>query len=87
MFHLSGAINVLLFLIIRPELLLFPRPSEIDEQEIQLKLQEDIGPAISSDTVNIQHSPEPALAALEDEGNRDGAMPSHIGSGRISDDI
>jgi hypothetical protein len=31
MFYLSGAINVLLFLIIRPELLLFPRPEELDE--------------------------------------------------------
>jgi len=31
MFYLSGAINVLLFLIIRPRLLLFPRPKELDE--------------------------------------------------------
>jgi hypothetical protein len=31
MFYLSGAINVLLFLIIRPELLLFPRPEELGE--------------------------------------------------------
>jgi hypothetical protein len=36
MFHLSGAINVLLFLITRPGLLLFPRPEQLDEQEIQL---------------------------------------------------
>jgi len=30
MFNLSGAINVLLFLIIRPRLLLFPRPKELE---------------------------------------------------------
>jgi hypothetical protein len=30
MFYLSGAINVSLFLIIRPILLLFPRPEELD---------------------------------------------------------
>ena len=35
-FYLSGAINVVLFLIIRPGLLLFPRPKQLDEQEIQL---------------------------------------------------
>ncbi|KAI0276620.1 hypothetical protein BGY98DRAFT_934920 [Russula aff. rugulosa BPL654] len=48
MFHLSGAINVLLFLITRPELLLFPRPRQLDEQEVELTPQEDTGPAIST---------------------------------------
>ncbi|KAI0265244.1 hypothetical protein BGY98DRAFT_1156386 [Russula aff. rugulosa BPL654] len=32
-FYLSGAINVVLFLITRPQLLLFPRPRELDGQE------------------------------------------------------
>ena len=32
MFYLSGTINVLLFLVIRPMLLLFPRPEELDGQ-------------------------------------------------------
>jgi hypothetical protein len=36
MCYLSGAINVLLFLMIRPGLLLFPRPRQLDEQEMQL---------------------------------------------------
>jgi len=36
MFNLSGAINVLLFLIVRPQLLLFPRPDNLDEPEIEL---------------------------------------------------
>ena len=75
MFHLSGAINVLLFLIIRPGLLLFPRPTQLDEQEMQLTQQEDTGPAIFSDTEKLQRGPEQTpAAALEDEG-------------RISDDI
>jgi hypothetical protein len=65
MFHLSGAINVLLFLNIRPGLLLFLRPEGLDEQEIQLTPQ-GTGPAIFSDKENFQHSPEPSSAALED---------------------
>src|SRR3984885_10952106 len=32
-FHLSGAINVPLFLITRKQLLLFPRPEQLDESE------------------------------------------------------
>jgi len=87
MFHLSGAINVLLFLITRPELLLFPRPRQLDEQEIELTPQEDTGPAVFYDTAKFQHSPESSFAALEDEGSRDNATPSHIGSRRVSDDI
>ena len=39
MFSLSGAINVLLFLIARPGLLLFPRPKELPEPEIELARQ------------------------------------------------
>jgi hypothetical protein len=67
-FHLSGTINVLLFLIIRPELLLFPRPEQLDEQEIVLTPQDDTGAAIFPDTEKSQRSPEPATsAALEDE--------------------
>jgi hypothetical protein len=88
-FHLSGAANVLLFLVIRPELLLFPRPSQlqVDEQEIELALQEDTGAAKLSDTAKFQHSPEPNLPVLEGEGTRDSATPSQIGSRRISVDI
>ncbi len=35
LFHLSGAINVLLFLVIRSKLLLFPRPEELGGEEIE----------------------------------------------------
>jgi len=40
MFNLSGAINVLLFLIVRPQLLLFSRispPEEFSEPEVELE--------------------------------------------------
>jgi hypothetical protein len=37
MFNLSGAINVLLFLIVRPQLLLFSLPEELRESEIELQ--------------------------------------------------
>jgi hypothetical protein len=88
MFHLSGTINVLLFLIIRPELLLFPRPRQLDEQEIELT-QEDAGPAILSDTARFRHSPEPTLAfkSLGGESSRDSGTASHNGSRRVSVDI
>jgi hypothetical protein len=64
-FYLSGAINVVLFLITRPQLLLFPRPKEIDGQEMELT-QEYTGPAIFSDKETFQRSPEPTSAALGD---------------------
>jgi hypothetical protein len=86
MFLLSGAINVLLFLIIRPGLLLFPRPERLDDQDMQLTPQEDSGPSILSDT-KFQHSPGPTSAALEDEGPTNGTPPSHVNSGQISDEI
>jgi hypothetical protein len=87
-FHLSGAINVLLFLITRPELLLFPRPEELGGQEIQLTpAPQGTGPASFSSTSKFQHSPEPTSVALGDEGPRDSATPSHLNSRRISDDV
>ncbi|KAI0276651.1 hypothetical protein BGY98DRAFT_1167349 [Russula aff. rugulosa BPL654] len=87
-FYLSGAINVLLFLIIRPRLLLFPRPKQLDEREIQLAPQEDTGAANSSDTEKPQGSPDPTLAALGDGGSKkDSATPPHVNSSPISDDV
>jgi hypothetical protein len=35
-FNLSGAINVLLFLIVRPELLLFSPPEEVGDPGVEL---------------------------------------------------
>jgi hypothetical protein len=85
-FYLSGAINVLLFLIIRPELLLFPRPEELAEPEIELAPQ-GTGLAIISDTGKFHHSPEPTSATLGDEGFKDSVTPYHVNSRRVSDDI
>jgi hypothetical protein len=79
MFYLSGAINVLLFLIIRPKLLL-RRPKDLDREE-------DTGSVIISDTPRFQHSPEPTSAALEDGGPRDIATPFDVNSRRKSEDI
>jgi len=80
-FYLSGVINVLLFLIVRPRLLLFPRPKELDGQKIQMTLTpQGTGPANFSDRAKFQRSPESTSAALEDGDSRDSATPS-------SDDI
>jgi hypothetical protein len=90
MFNLSGALDVVLFLIIRPELLLFPRPRELDEQEVQLtpSTPQGTGPAIISDREKFQSSPEPSTsAALGDRGSKDIAAPSHVISRRLSDEI
>jgi hypothetical protein len=85
MFYLSGAINVLLFLIIRPELLLFPRPPEgLAEPEIELAPQ-GTGPAILSDAAKFQDSSELTSMELRDAGFRNNAAESRISSGRISD--
>ena len=86
MFYLSGTINVLLFLIIRPGLLLFPRPEELAEPEVELAPQ-GTGPAIFSNTAKFEHSPEPTSDTLVDEVSKESATPSNVKSRRISDDI
>jgi hypothetical protein len=80
-FYLSGAINVILFLVVRPKLLLFPRPKQLGEQKVERTSQEDTGPAIFADTENFHRSPEPTSPALWDGGS------NYVNSGRISDDI
>ena len=52
MFNLSGFINVLLFLIARPGLLLFPRPKELPEPGIELSCQGTY-PAIFSGVAKV----------------------------------
>jgi len=88
MFYLSGAINVLLFLIARPEVLLFPRPNDFRVTDLEQESLREIapqrtGPEIISDTARFQHSPEPTSAALGDGVPRDIATPSRVSS-RIS---
>jgi hypothetical protein len=88
MFNLSGAINVLLFLIIRPQLLLFPRPEKLAEPDMELAPPQGTSSAIFSDIAKFQHSPEATSAALlVDEGSRNSAAQSRASSRRMSDDI
>ncbi|KAI0276663.1 hypothetical protein BGY98DRAFT_695265 [Russula aff. rugulosa BPL654] len=84
MFYLSGAINVLLFLMARPHLLLFPRPEELPGPDMELALQ-GTGSAIFSDRANFQHGPEPTLVVYD--GSRNSPALSRISSRRMSDDI
>ena len=68
-FNLSGAINVLLFLIVRPQLLLFSPPEESEEVE----LGPTTGSAIFPDTAKYNQSPQPAgMALVDDAEDRDG---------------
>jgi hypothetical protein len=89
MFNLSGAINVFLFLIIRPQLLLFPRPEILVEPDMELAPPQAQGTssAVFSDVAKFQHSPEPTSALLVEEGSRNSAAQSRVSSRRISDDI
>ena len=65
LFNLSGAFNVLLFLIIRPGLLLFNDPEGIRKTEVL-----DIGTnsTISNDTAKDDHNPQPNGARFVDDG-------------------
>ncbi len=87
-YYLSGAIDVILFLIIRPELLLFSRREEVTEPEIELASEsQGTGSAILSNAMKSQNRPEPTSMDRGDEGSRDSAGVSRVGSGRTSDDI
>jgi hypothetical protein len=55
MFNLSGAINVVLFLIIRPQLLLFSRPRKAAEPDAQGS-HSNTGPTILN-TIQCEHAP------------------------------
>ena len=78
MHNLSGAINVLLTLIVRPQLLLLTRP---DQSEV------DTGSAHFSDTAESKHSPQPIATGLMDRSSRISATPSRTSAGRRSVDI
>ena len=65
MFNLSGAINVLLFLIVRPHLLLFTPPEELGEPEVELS-SSNAGFATFPDMVKYDHSPQPTERVMDD---------------------
>ncbi|KAH9014334.1 hypothetical protein EDB85DRAFT_2157473 [Lactarius pseudohatsudake] len=66
MFNLSGALNVLLFLIVRPDLLLFTPPEELGESSVEI-----VNPSISSakfpDMIEHNQSPQPTRLGLMNE--------------------
>ncbi|KAH9176403.1 hypothetical protein EDB89DRAFT_1846396 [Lactarius sanguifluus] len=67
MFNLSGAINVLLFLIVRPGLLLFSPPEEFGEPEgAEI---EDPTTTMFPDTPKYSHSPQPTGMRLADDAD------------------
>ncbi|KAH9040682.1 hypothetical protein EDB85DRAFT_2083550 [Lactarius pseudohatsudake] len=72
MFNLSGAINVLLFLIVRPGLLLFSPPEEFGEPGGAEIEDPTAGSTIFPDTAKYSHSPQPTGMRLEDDAD-DGA--------------
>ena len=80
MHNLSGAINVLLLLTVRPQLLLLIRPDQ-DEHGIELAPQnpQRNGDAILPEAANYQHSPTPTTTVLSSES----AAVSRVSSRRI----
>jgi hypothetical protein len=88
MLNLSGAINVLLFLIIRPRLLLFASPENSAEPEAQIL---HLNTAFPPDTIPHNHRPGTTRMGLVDDseerhrnltfdGSRDSEASSQISS-------
>jgi len=92
MFNLSGAINVFLFLIIRPQLLLFAPPETPAEAETQMShLNPDL--VILPDPVQCERSPM-RMGLVDDlgirswnDGSRSGGASSQVDSTQRVDDI
>ncbi|KAI9463564.1 hypothetical protein BJY52DRAFT_921148 [Lactarius psammicola] len=95
MYNLSGAINVLLFLIVRPQLLLFSPPEEFREPEVLELGHRTTRPAIVLDTAIYSQSPQQSGMRLDDAGYKvwnptpdsNSVALSRIDSRRRSDDI
>ena len=66
MFNLSGAINALLFLIVRPHLLLFTPLEGLGEPKVEDE-NSTTSSAILSDEVKCDHSPQPTWAGPMDD--------------------
>ncbi len=98
MYNLSGAINVLLFLIVRPQLLLFSSPEEFSEPEVLELVHPTTGSAIVPCTVIYSHSPQQSGTRFVDDAedkawnlnptpDSNSIALSRIDSRRRSDDI
>ncbi|KAI0251116.1 hypothetical protein BJV78DRAFT_1375749 [Lactifluus subvellereus] len=82
MHNLSGIVNVLLFLAVRPQLLLFTPPEETIDPEIELA-RHSIRSAIPPDTTAYNHSPQATGKGLvNDSGkpSRNSATLSRVSS-------
>jgi hypothetical protein len=76
MFNLSGAINVCLFLLVRPQLLLFTPPEEPGEPEIELA-RASMNPVTLPETTEYDHSPQPTgIGFMDDFGKSPKSRPS-----------
>ena len=88
-YNLSGAINVLLFLIVRPQLLLFnpPESDDFSEPEVADLGQSTTGSAIFTEAAKYTHSPQRIEMGLEDDGdpplNGNNVALSRIESGQL----
>ncbi|KAH9979159.1 hypothetical protein BJV74DRAFT_131271 [Russula compacta] len=82
MHNLSGAINVLLTLVFKPQLLLLTRPDQSDVEHVHVTSS-----ALFSGTAEYEHSPQPTATRLMDGNSGNSATPSRISTGRRSDDI
>jgi hypothetical protein len=68
MFNLSGAVNVLLFLIVRPHLLLFTPPEEFVDSEPEVELANPrTSPSLRLFSDVYTHSPQPMGAELKND--------------------
>ena len=72
--NLSGAINVLLFLVFKPGLLLFSRPDQLTQPDHELVEVVPVGngSGIFTDPPSIQHGPEPTTTVLADDSEGTG---------------
>jgi len=99
MFNFSGATNVLLFLIIRPQLLLFAPPENSAEPEAQISDANMGSVSVTRpDTTQCECNMETTRVGLVDgmekpawnftfEGSRKSGAPSRVGSTQGSDGI
>jgi len=80
MFNLSGAINVIIFLIVRPQLLLFSPPEEFSEPGVVDLDHPTTGPAIFPDTAIYNHSPQLTGMRLADDAEDGAGNPTLDGN-------
>jgi hypothetical protein len=90
--NLSGTINVLLFLTIRPKLLLFVPSDDSADTESETQMSH-LNMGAVPNSVQRQCTPEATVLGLDNSEGRpwnltfEGSASSHVGSNRGCDDI